>query len=290
VLDLQAGVHLQEEELARRGEQELDRARAGVGHRPGRRDGRLAEPISQLLVDRGGRGLLDDLLVAALDRALALAQGDHVAVGVRHDLDLDVAGAFDVPLTKDGAVTERRRCLAPGRGDRLGERLAVADHPHAPAAAARGRLDQHGERVDLLGFDGGRQHRYAGVGQQGLRLQLRAHHGDRLRRRADPDEPGVDDRAGEVRVLRQEPVARVYRIGTACAGGRDQQVTAQVGGARRVARQVHGVVGLGDVERVGVGVGVDGDRLDAHRPAGGEHPAGDLAAVGDKEPSDHLYP
>jgi hypothetical protein len=36
--------------------------------------------------------------VAALDRALALAQVHHVAVGVAQDLDLDVASAREVAL------------------------------------------------------------------------------------------------------------------------------------------------------------------------------------------------
>jgi len=43
-------------------------------------------------------GLLDELLVAALDRALALAEVHHVALAVGHHLDLDVAGALDVLL------------------------------------------------------------------------------------------------------------------------------------------------------------------------------------------------
>ena len=41
----------------------------------------LADLLAQLLVDGGRRGLLDQLLVAALDRAVALAEVDDVAVG-----------------------------------------------------------------------------------------------------------------------------------------------------------------------------------------------------------------
>ena len=41
---------------------------------------------------------------------------------------------------------------------------------------------------------------------------------------------------------------------------------AQVGVGRGVAGQAHGQVGLGHVRAAGVGVGVHGDRGDAHRP------------------------
>ena len=41
------------------------------------------------------------------------------------------------------------------------------------------------------------------------------------------------------------------------------------------------------MERVAVGLGIDGDRLDPH-PAGGlDDPAGDLAAIGDQNSFEH---
>ena len=46
-------------------------------------------------------------------------------------------------------------------------------------------------------------------------------------------------------------------------------------------------VGLRDVRRAGIGVGIDGDGADPIAAAGGEHPAGDLPAVGDKNSCDH---
>ena len=47
------------------------------------------------------------------------------------------------------------------------------------------------------------------------------------------------------------------------------------------------MVGLGHERQPRVGVGVDRHRLDAEAPAGGEDPAGDLAAVGDEQSVDH---
>ena len=120
VLDLKARVHLEEEELAVRCQQELDRAGADVVDRLGRGDRRLAHPAAQLAID-GGRGrLLDHLLVAALDRALALTEADRVAVKVGEDLDLDVPGTLEQALEEHRPVAERGLGLAPGAVDRAG--------------------------------------------------------------------------------------------------------------------------------------------------------------------------
>ena len=79
VLDLDAGVHLEEEVLVAN-LHSLDRAGAAVADRGGGVGGDLADPLAHLGVDVRARGLLDHLLVAALDRAVALAEVDHVAV------------------------------------------------------------------------------------------------------------------------------------------------------------------------------------------------------------------
>ncbi len=60
----------------------------------------------------GRRRLLDHLLVATLDRALTLAEVDHVAVSVAEHLDLDVATPFEERLDEHRAVTERCQRLA----------------------------------------------------------------------------------------------------------------------------------------------------------------------------------
>ena len=88
-------------------QQALDRAGADVVDGPRGLDADLADALAQLLVD-GGRGrLLDELLVAALDRAVALAEVDDVAVAVGEDLDLDVARVGQVALEVDGRRREK---------------------------------------------------------------------------------------------------------------------------------------------------------------------------------------
>ena len=119
MLDLQPRVHLEEEEGAVVGGEELDGAGARVADRPRRGDGggeqRLAHPGDAL--DERRRRFLDHLLVAALDRALPLAERPHRAVLVGHDLHLDVVPGRQVRLAEHRRVAERRRRLGLGRGD-----------------------------------------------------------------------------------------------------------------------------------------------------------------------------
>ena len=79
-------------------------------------------------------GLFPDLLVAALQRAVALAEMDGLAGAVADHLHLDVARLFQIFLDVDGIVAEGRA----GFGARRRER----DSPGRPACAppsCRGR-------------------------------------------------------------------------------------------------------------------------------------------------------
>jgi len=51
--------------------------------------------VTQLVGEARRRGFLDELLVAALDRAIALAQLDHASCAIAENLYLDVASAHD---------------------------------------------------------------------------------------------------------------------------------------------------------------------------------------------------
>ncbi len=222
-----------------------------------------------------------------LDRAFALPHRPHGPVPVREDLHFDVPPRFEVALAEHRRVAECGLCLTSGRGELVGQFGQVADDPHAAAAAPGGGLDQHGQvglghrgRVQLG------QHRHAGVGHDLLGLDLRTHPGDGVRVRPDPGQSRVEDRPREFGVLREKPVPRVDRVGPRRAGSRDDRLAAEVRVGGGSAGQVHRDVGLGDVRAVGVRVGEHGDGAEAGPPAGGEHPAGDLAAIGDEHGGD----
>ena len=94
--------------------------------------------------------------------------------------------------------------------------------------------------------------------------------------------PAPSQRRGEFGVLREESVAGVDGLRAGATDRLEDRVDRQValpGGRRADADRD---VGLRDVPGVGVGVAVDGDRADAHRPQRADDAHGDLAAVGDQ--------
>ena len=105
MFDLDAGVHLDEIELAVL-VQKLDGADAEILHVLHRLGAGRADPGA-----RGGgknrRGaFFPDLLMAALQRAIALAEMDRAAAAVAQYLDLDVARLLQVFFQIDRGVAE----------------------------------------------------------------------------------------------------------------------------------------------------------------------------------------
>ena len=93
-----------------------------------------ADPSRELRRERGGGRLLHDLLVAALEGAIALAQVDADAVLVAQHLHLDVAGAPTNPRGRRARPKAARLRLA-----RLAAQGAGAHDAHTappPPAAA----------------------------------------------------------------------------------------------------------------------------------------------------------
>src|SRR5439155_18677717 len=152
-------------------------------------DGRVAHPRAELGVERDRRRLLEHLLVAALHRALALAETEDRAVCVGKQLDLDVAGPLQVALEEKPAVAEGGLRLPRRRLDGGVELAGAAHDPHAAAAAPRGRLDEEGEAelVRLPAWHDGD----ARLERDPLGLELVAARAQRRGGRSDPDESSV---------------------------------------------------------------------------------------------------
>src|SRR5690606_34312699 len=142
VLHLDPGVHLDEEELAI-----LVEKLEGAGTAITQIDtGLYAAGLNfcaGLLVDARRGGLFDDLLVAALQGAVAVAQMDGIALAIRQHLDFNVTRVGQVFFQVDHRVAEGSTGFGAGQADRLDQILFLVHHAHAATTTATGGLDDH---------------------------------------------------------------------------------------------------------------------------------------------------
>jgi len=293
VLDLDAGVHFEEVEFAVAVEQEFDGAGVRVMHGAREANGGFAHAVAQFLADAKGRRFFDDLLVAALDGAVAFTEMQNVAMCIAENLHFDVTDVVERLFQGHAIGGEGGERLAAGGGKGFGEiRFRNDAALAAPAATERG-LDEDGP-ADLLGFgekfgiglvvavvagDDGDVCRHRNL----FRFALVAHRADGVGRGTNPDEAGVDHALREVGVLGQEAVARVYGFRTCHFGGGDDAVGVQIRLLCRRWADVDGDVGI--VSRAGafVRIGIDGDGAQVQGLRFAHDAFGDFAAVGDED-------
>ena len=201
-------------------------------------------------------------------------------------------GRCEVALEEDRAVAERGLGLAPRPSTAPASSSALCDDAHPLAAAAGRGLDQQRKadrcrdrgRVGGVVELGAGDDRDAGVLHQRPRSDLRAHRLDRARRRADPDEAGVDHRPREVGVLGEEAVAGVDRVG---AGQRAAAIDHACRRRDRTRRRSIPPSATASSASATNGAAASGSEWTATvampiRRQVGEDAAGDLAAVGDQ--------
>jgi hypothetical protein len=213
-------------------------------------------------------------------------------VFVGEDLGLDVPRLVEVALDEALAPAERRDGLADRGVEQLGDLFQRARDLQTPATAAERGLDGDGQAV-LLGerhdlvrtrdrILGTRHERGARARGDVPRGDLVTEVADGLRLRADPDQAGVDHGLGEVRVLREESVARVHSVRAGPFRHVEKLVEGEIGVAGGGAAERERLVGQPDERCVTVWVRVHGHTRQAGVPARPDHPDGDLPAVGDE--------
>src|SRR5665811_1988018 len=106
MLDLDASIHLKEVERPIGGQQVFDCSRAHISDLACQRFGCFQQSFAQSRINGRRRGFLDQLLMTALNRAVALPHGDDGAVMIAKHLDLDVPRVFEVSLQVHIRVTE----------------------------------------------------------------------------------------------------------------------------------------------------------------------------------------
>ena len=301
MLDLDARVDLDEVEGAGVAvHQELDGAGALVVGGLGDLQAQRAELLPLRLAEVGCGGAFDDLLVAALDRAVALPQVVDRAVPVAEDLHLDVAGVQDQLLQVALAVAEGVDRLATAFEHLVLEFGRFHDRPHPAPAAAPARLE-HERIADLVGHPahlchvvgqhfGRGHHRHAGPHRHLARAGLVAEQPHGLGLRADEGDAGLGAGVDQVGVLRQQTVARVDRVGAGHPGDADDLGDRQVG--RHRAEAFADAVGLVRLEAVQAELVLLREHRDgalAHFVGCAHHPDGDLATVGDQDLLEALH-
>jgi hypothetical protein len=98
VLDLDAGVHLEKPEAAVRFDKELESARTAVSDSSRKPPPSIGHCLPGRLRQGRSGALLDQLLMATLNRAIPVADGDCASSVVSQNLHLDVSGAGQVSL------------------------------------------------------------------------------------------------------------------------------------------------------------------------------------------------
>ncbi len=279
---------------------ELDGAGAGIADGLGGGDRRRAHARTQIVGHARRRRFLDHLLMAALQRAVAFVQMNRIATLVGKNLDLDVARRRDIFLDQHTIVAEGGRRFAPRTRDRGIEIGMAFDQPHALAATAGNRLDQHRiaefiglalqERIVLLIAVIARHHRHAGLAHQRLGAVLQPHRADRGRRRTDKDHAGLRTGLGEVGILREEAVTGMEAGRAALLCDRQQFAAVEIAFARRRRPDEIGLVALTHMRRIRVGIGINRDGPQSHPARRARDPARDLAAIGNQYRGKHESP
>ena len=135
MLNLHPGVHLDKVKRVVF-EQELKRARTAIPHVEAGAHTGIANLVAQGIIDTGGWRLLDDFLMAALQRAVAITEMNRIALPVRQHLNFDVARPLQEFLHVDNRRAEGGLGLGLGHLYRGEQHLFVVHHPHTATTTA----------------------------------------------------------------------------------------------------------------------------------------------------------
>ena len=258
VLHLQPRVHFEEVELPGVGVvKELDCPRVGIVHGPAQPFGRAEQLRPHALGQVRRRGLLHHFLIPPLQRTIAFAEGDHLALAIAKNLHFDVPRPRHELLDEHAAVFEVGRAQPLHRLVSRGQLCSRETHLHPDAPAPRRALQHHriadAESLRLGHFDrsdeprAGRQ-RYRVRRRQLSRRVLQSESPEMLRPRADEHDPGFQTILGKPRVFAQKTIARMNRLGPGGLRRRQYFRRVQVAFGRQRRTQQNGLVGLRHVQ------------------------------------------
>jgi hypothetical protein len=167
-------------------------------------------------------------------------------------------------VSSPNALAATRRAVARAAARSAGRSTACIPLPPPPAEGLISRGNPTaGAAAEFLirhaGLGDARNHRNAVPGHMVLGADLVPHDIQGLDPGADEGDAGGVQRPGEVRVLAEESVAGVHRLGAGVLAGPDDRLDAEVALGGRGGADPDGGVGLAHVAGAGVGIAVDGN-------------------------------
>ncbi len=219
----------------------------------------------------------------ALQRAIAFAEMNGLAVSVAQNLDFDMARLFKKFFEIDRIIAESGLGLGPRRFDRGGKIMRRARDFHAASAAARRRLYKNrktqrpgDDRRLLIAGDRAGRARHAGNTKPDCRrfgLDLIAHEPDMLRFRPHESDVMILENLREPRILRKKPIARMQGFGAGDFAGRKKRWNVQIGIAGRRRPDAHQFIGELHMHRIGVSRRMNRHGRDAKFLGGAQNPS-----------------
>ena len=291
MLHLQASVHFEEvRRLALRVVQKLHRAGAAVVHLAKQRLGVAMHPPAHPIRQIRRRTFLHHLLMPPLQRTIAVAKGRHRSRPIAERLHFDMARLRHATLQEQPRIAELGLGKAQHRGEPRRHLVRVVAALHADAATASGAL-QHHRIADALGLchrvlgvlqqARSRQQRHARVQGQAARLVLQAELPQLRGTRPDEGDAALLERLREGRVLAEEAVAGVNRLGAGANNRSEQLLRIQVRFGNAPFAERHRLASRIDVHRVAIRVGVDSNARHAKGVQRTADARGHFATVGD---------
>src|SRR5262249_8219268 len=145
---LEPGVDFQEVEVAGIVViNKLDRPGGAILHRARQTKRGIEHSPAYPRAEARGRRFFNDLLIAALNRAVALTEVQYIAAAVAKDLDFDVTSTVDELFRVDAGVAKAGLAGAFDRGPDFEHVIFGTAETHADATAT-GRALQHDRQTD----------------------------------------------------------------------------------------------------------------------------------------------
>ncbi len=290
VLDLHPGVHFHEVHLAL-GEQKLHGAGVLVTDCLGCTYRQIADVGALFGRQLRAGSNFDELLIAPLNRTVALEQVHHVAEAVAQNLRFNVLGIDDALLEKDFCRAEGLGRFGNHPREGLLEFFAAVAAADTTSTAPGGGLEHHrvtdtlafNQRlVDIchVAFSTGRD-RHTGLNHAAPGLGLVSHAANHFCGGTDEFDPSLDTDIGQLGILGKKAITGMQRIAAGFHCQIHQFTRVQVT-RQRFGTNAIGFVGTFDMQGMPVRFGKDRYRANAHLGACTHDANGNLPAVGDQ--------